>query len=204
MHSGTFHSSNNIVPDFFKSSTRPGTTQSEYNARFDNSAGIRKSKSFYENRRTSNLGPGSYDSQSGFRTLKSAGGISKTYFPPERQCYAPPVGIYHLPRIMSPGALGSETGVEVTSAFKCQGKGLLMRDGEHYNTLREDKKLSNLGPGYYDMRDNWSPTSFVKHNKDRSKIKSEPGHQFMLTLNKSHNSITQKDKPWQQKRKTKK
>lgn len=105
---------------------------------------------------------------------------------------------------MSPGTVGSELGVEVTSAFKCQGKGLLMLDGEHYNTLREDKKFSNLGPGYYDFKDSWTPSSFVKYGKDKSRVKPRAGEQFQMTLNKtSFNSITHNDKPWQQKKRAK-
>lgn len=104
---------------------------------------------------------------------------------------------------MSPGTVGSEIGVEVSSPFKSHGRGLLMLDGERYNTLREDKKFSNLGPGYYDLRDDWVPSSFTKYGKDKSSIKKQAGEQFMLTLNRSTNSITHKDKPWQQKRKAK-
>lgn len=74
-----------------------------------------------------------------------------------------------------------------------------MLDGEHYNTLREDLKFSNLGPGYYDLKDNWTPSSFIKYGKPIARNTKSPVDNFVLTLNKSYNSITHKDKPWQQK-----
>jgi hypothetical protein len=67
---------------------------------------------------------------------------------------------------MSPEIPGSELGKQICSSFKNGGRSKdLINNATHYNTMREDIKMSNLGPGSYDLRDAWAPTSFQKYNK---------------------------------------
>ncbi len=100
---------------------------------------------------------------------------------------------------MSPNVLGSEMGIRISSPFRSSGgrsKPLLL-DGEHFATLREDVTLSNIGPGYYEHRDEWTPSSFVKYNKPRTKEGSPRHLAPMETINgKTYNSIGRNDKPW--------
>lgn len=78
---------------------------------------------------------------------------------------------------------------------------MLMDDGIHYKTLREDICFSNIGPGYYNATDNWSPTAFVKYNKNRRLSPTAQVEDSIVgTLNistrsrgKAHDS-----KPWRQ------
>ena len=104
---------------------------------------------------------------------------------------------------MSPQTPGSELGLQISSPFLCAGRGgLLMPDGEHYATLREGVKLSNMGPGYYNLQDPWRPAAFVKYNKRPTRTAESLGRheqQAMSTMNHNYNSITCNDKPWRQK-----
>lgn len=86
---------------------------------------------------------------------------------------------------MSPLVPGSELGTQISSSFLNGGrKSYLINDAVHYNTMREDIKMSNLGPGTYDLPDNWAPAAFSKYNK-------KPGKPVERKYN--HNSY---DKPW--------
>ena len=86
---------------------------------------------------------------------------------------------------MSPPVSGSELGVQITSSFLNGGRRKeLINDAVHFNTMKEDVKMSNLGPGTYDLPDNWSPSAFNKYNK-------KPGK----SVEKKYNHQTY-EKPW--------
>ena len=93
--------------------------------------------------------------------------------------------MHQVPRIMSPPVPGSELGLQITSSFLNGGRGKeLINDAVHFNTMKEDIKMSNLGPGTYDLPDNWSPSAFIKYNK-------KPGKPVEKKYN--HHSY---EKPW--------
>lgn len=87
---------------------------------------------------------------------------------------------------MSHQVPGSELGIRISSSFQNGGRDKsLINDAIHYNTMREDIQMSNLGPGAYDAKDMWIPTSFQKYNKRPIRM---PEKKY------SHHSY---DKPWQ-------
>lgn len=199
--------------------SRPNTAKSQLSStsafkRLDTTASLRRGKSSNELRNNGNLGPGSYDinapalSRPASRRSGGSPGMAKSNIPAQygivRPATAPPVGTYDLPRILSPGVSNIDSGLQITSPFLSRGgrNKVLMTDGIHYSTLREDLCLSNIGPGYYNTRDNWSPVSFVKYNKSRAVSPSARTEiTLMGTLNRntrSRGGNRENDKPWRQ------
>ncbi len=104
---------------------------------------------------------------------------------------------------MSPGTVGSEIGIQISSPFRSSGRGNILHDGVHYATLREDLSLSNMGPGYYNQPDLWAPSSFVKYNKQvragSATNRAYNGEVSAMNTINQRRTAGMHDKPWKQK-----
>jgi hypothetical protein len=73
---------------------------------------------------------------------------------------APPVGTYE------PAEL--DLGTVVRSPFTAKAgrnSNPLSPDGKQYMSVRQGNTKRNIGPGYYDLPDLWSPSAFRKYNR---------------------------------------
>eukprot|EP01038_Epipyxis_sp_PR26KG_P008030 gene8030-10879_t len=160
--------------------------------RFDVYPSIRNQKNHKELMVSSNIGPGSYDVKFSQRPHTVSLVKSNLQSSIIRKSSAPPPGTYEIPRIMTPAHPGSELGIRISSPFKSSGRRRdLMDDAEHYVTLRESEKMSNLGPGSYETIDNWSPTYFKKYNRSESILTNKFYSQPLPS-----NRQIKVDKPW--------
>jgi hypothetical protein len=75
---------------------------------------------------------------------------------------------------MNHDQIGSEIGLQIISPFKNSGRlRSLMDDAEHYKTMRNEEKFSNLGPGSYNVSISWQPDSFIKYDRNRIMTRSK-------------------------------
>ena len=83
------------------------------------------------------------------------------------------INLQQLPRIMTPNTLGSDLGIEVQSPFKSSGrKKKITIDCEHYVTTKFEEDMMNLGPGKYNMKEEYKQKVIPKNKDTIEKIKN--------------------------------
>mmetsp|Transcript_9400 Transcript_9400/g.14162 ORF Transcript_9400/g.14162 Transcript_9400/m.14162 type:complete len:254 (-) Transcript_9400:298-1059(-) len=126
--------------------------------RFEEYPDVRHRTLIREENRNSHIGPGTYDvnDRAGSRMHRVRSPVmyrqtDSQYTDKTFISAAPPVGTYDIPRIMSPPTVPSKR-VQHTSSFKTSGRERgLLSNAVLYQTLNEDKTMSNIGPGMYDL-----------------------------------------------------
>lgn len=166
---------------------RPETTpdQSRGSLRFDSYSSFRNIRMQSELKKFGNLGPGTYDFHDYTnrpKTVAVAGStrstpcfnsVARKDLPVELDAIfdrpqGPPPGTYNVPRIMGfEGYDGAEIGKVIRSPFTATGGRHKEIDlgGDIYLSQIQKNSRRHMGPGFYDLPDEWTPSSFFKYNK---------------------------------------
>jgi hypothetical protein len=71
-----------------------------------------------------------------------------------------------------------------------------MDDAEHFKTMRNEEKFSNLGPGSYDVSISWAPDSFMKYDRNRIMSRSRSNISTAASSSSQTRFRTQYEKSW--------